>query len=125
MGNELTIDMTNAQKTKTHVKYANFHIASAATKYTLHVSGFTGTLLDALKEDNRRPFSTFDADNNSNIHGHNCPLLNCGGWWFLKSHCFKAQLNGLYYSGSRMGIDILNQNVPNSYSGIHWLSDGF
>ena len=36
-------------KDKNYVKYANFHIGSAATKYTLHVDGFTGNLGDALK----------------------------------------------------------------------------
>ena len=65
--NELRIDMANAQKTKTYIKYSNFHIAGAATKYTLHVNGFTGILLDALKEQNKRPFSTLDAVNSGNI----------------------------------------------------------
>ena len=41
--------MTNAKKIKTYVKYANFPIGSAATKYTLHVDRFTGNLGDALK----------------------------------------------------------------------------
>ena len=35
---------------KYHVKYANFYVASAVTKCSLRVDGFTGNLDDAVKE---------------------------------------------------------------------------
>ena len=45
--------MINDKKTRKHVKYAKIYIASASTKYTLHVSGFTGDLSDRLKGHNK------------------------------------------------------------------------
>ena len=123
-GNELRIDMMNAKKTRKHVKYANFHIASASTKYTLHVSGFTGDSFDTLKEHNKQSFSTVDADNDSNSLT-NCAFVFCAGWWFHGTSCYHANLNGFYYSGGKMGIDVDNRNIPAEFSGIHWLSDGF
>ena len=44
-GNELRIDMMNAKMKKKSVRYANFHITNAATKYILHVNGYTGTYM--------------------------------------------------------------------------------
>ena len=64
-GNELKIDMMNAKKIRKSVRYANFHINNAATKYTLHVNGYNGTLADAMKPLNRQKFSTFDSDNDN------------------------------------------------------------
>ena len=101
-GNELRIDMMNAKKIQKSVRYANFHIANAATKYTLHVNGFNGTIDDALKYNNRQKFSTFDSDNDiwSIV---NCASRYFGGWWFKA--CFRAHLNGKYYTGGKMAID--------------------
>ena len=101
-----------------------FISGSAATKYTLNVDGFTGNLRDALKEHNKRSFSTFDVDNDGNP-GKNCGFLFRGGWWFRNYFCYKSHLNGLYYSGGKMGIDVHNKNIPATFSGIHWLSHGF
>ena len=117
-GNELRIDMMNAKKIQKSVRYANFHIANAATKYTLHVNGFSGTIDDALKYNNRQKFSTFDSDNDlwSIV---NCASRYFGGWWFKA--CFRAHLNGKYYSGGKMAIDRDSNNILN-FTGIHWLS---
>ena len=57
--------MMNAKKMKKSVRYANFHITNASTKYTLHVNGYTGTLADVLKYNDRQKFSLFDSDNES------------------------------------------------------------
>ena len=119
-GNELRIDMKNAKKIKKSASYANFHITNAATKYTLLVNGYTGTLNDALKEHNRQKFSTFDSDNDR--VSENCASLNFGGWWF--SNCFYTHLNGKYYSGGKMAIDYNSKNIL-TYTGIHWVSNGF
>ena len=54
----------NAKKIQKSVRYSNFHITNAATKYTLHVNGYTYALNDALKQHNRQKISTFDSDNN-------------------------------------------------------------
>ena len=86
----------NAKMIKKSIKYRNFHIDNAATKYTLHVNGYTGTLKDALKRHNRQKFSTFDSDNDGSSTA-NCASKLFGGWWFF--HCHDSNLNRKYYSG--------------------------
>ena len=41
---------------KYHAKDANFYVASAITRYNLHVDGFTGNLDDPVKEHKMRPY---------------------------------------------------------------------
>ena len=120
-GNELRIEMMNAKKVKKSVKYRNFHIANAATKYTLHVNGFTGTLTDALKLNDWQKFSTFDSDNDSSSSRH-CASKYFGGWWF--NGCYLTHLNGKYYPGGKMAIDSYKNDILKD-SGIHWQSYGF
>ena len=120
-GNELRIDMMNAKKIKKSARYANFHITNVATKYTLHVNGYTGTLDDALKRQNRQKFSTFDSDNDSSSTRH-CASQYFGGWWF--NDCYNTHLNGKYYSGGKMSIDSYKNDILTD-SGIHWSSSGF
>ena len=120
-GNELRIDMINAKKIRKSVRYANFCITNAATKYTLHVNGYNGTLYDALKLHNRHKFSTFDSDNDSDSVA-NCASLLFGGWWFID--CYRSNLNGKYYSGGKMAIDYDSKNIL-IYTGVQWLSNGF
>ena len=120
-GNELRIDMMNAKKIKKFVKYADFHITNAIAKYTLHVSGYTGTLNDALKRHNRKKFSTFDSDNDG-YSPANCASFLFGGWWF--DDCHECNLNGKYYSGGKMAIDYKSKNIL-IYTGIQWNSNGF
>ena len=120
-GNELRIDMMNAKKIKKSVRYANFHITNAATKYTLFVNGYIGTLADALKRHNRKKFTTFDSDNDPH------PTLNCashlfGAWWF--DNCHASHLNGKYFSGGKMSID-RSDRIILIHTGIHWYSNGF
>ena len=119
-GNELKIDMMNAAKIKKSVKYADFFIANAATMYTLHVNGYNGTLVDALKPQNRHNFSTFDSDND--IYSKNCASVFSGGWWF--TNCHQSNLNGKYYSAGKMSFDAHGKNILTS-TGIHWISNGF
>ena len=123
-GNELRTDMINDKKSRKHVKYVIFHIASASTKHTLHVSDFTGDLSDRLKRLSKQSFSIFDADNDGNSV-RNCGFQFCAGWWFHGANRYDANLNGFYYSGGKMGIDGHNRNIPAAYSGIHWFSHGF
>ena len=111
--------MMNAKKIKKSIKYAAFHITNAA-KYTLHVNSFNGTLDNALKQNNRHKFPTFDSDNAS--HQNNCASIYWGGWWF--SDCFITHLNGKYYAAGKMKISLYN-NIVLIDSGIHWQSAGF
>ena len=120
-GNELIIDMMNNAKIKKSVRYEDFHIANAATKYILHVNGYNGTLINAFERHNLLKFSTFDSDNDS--YSENCALKYFGGWWF--HDCFDTHLNGKYYSAGKMSIDSYKNDIL-SNSGIHWLkSAGF
>ena len=114
--------MMNAKKVKKFVRYSNFHITNAASKYNLHVNGFTGTLADALKGNNMNKFSTFGSGND-NRSDFNCASLCFGSWWF-DNDCFGAPLNGKYYSGGKMAIVSHSKNIL-SYTGIHWPSTGF
>ena len=117
--NELRIYMMNAKKIRKSVRYGNFHINNAATKYTLHVNGFTGSLNNAMKLNNRQKFSTFDSDNDNYI-GH-FASAHFGGWWF--DDCYHTDLNGKYYSGGKMAIDAHSKNILYA-TGIHWKSIG-
>ena len=115
------------KRPKTYVKYANFHIASAATKYTLHVNGFTGTLLDALKEHNRRPFSTFDADNNKifTVTIAHCCTAEAGG--FLR--VIAIRLNLMDYTTLEVGWESIHliktsQTVIQEFTGYQMGSMG-
>ena len=67
--------MMNAKNSRKSVRYASIHINNAATKYTLHVNGFTGTLFDALEYYNRQKFSTIDSVNDS-ASTDNCASLS-------------------------------------------------
>ena len=120
-GNQLRIDMMNAKKIKKSVRYSDFHITNAATKYTLHVNGYSGTLDDALKRNNRNKFSTFDFDNDSHSIV-NCASMYFGAWWF--ADCYTTHLNGKYYSSGKMAIDAYSRNILDN-RGIHWRSNGF
>ena len=107
--------MMNARKIKKSAKYANLHITNNATKYTLLVNGYSGTLNDALKYHNCQKYPTFDSTLNS-------ASLLIGSWWF--HGCHASRLNGKYYSGGKMAFDIYSKNIL-VHSGIHWYSNGF
>ena len=64
-GNELRIEIMSATKIKKSIKYADFHITNAASKYSLHANGFNSILADTMKRHNRQKISTFDSDNDS------------------------------------------------------------
>ena len=76
-GNELRIDMMNAKKIKKSVKHANFHITNAALKYTLNVNDDNGTLDNALKQNSRNKFSTFESETDS--YQNNCASIYSEG----------------------------------------------
>ena len=116
--------MVNSKKVKKYVRYANFHTANAATKYTLLVDGYTSTLNNGLKHHNRQKFSTFDS--NDDVHfTTNCASLIFRAWWFNGFNpCQYSHLNGKYNSGGKMSFDTYSKNIV-AHSGIHWYSNGF
>ena len=115
-GNELRIEMTNNKNIKKYAKYDNFNIGNAATKYMLHISGFTGTVsFDGLTYHNARMFSTYD-NNNSKL-GTNPAITFFGAWWFFDG--YHSHLNGLYYPAGKMSPNIQGTEIS-VWTGIHW-----
>ncbi|XP_028282196.1 tenascin isoform X2 [Parambassis ranga] len=96
----LRVDMRSGNDTA-YAHYANFSVDSEERRYTLTVSGYTGTAGDSMRYHNGRPFSTRDKD--PDPLGIHCAKAYMGGWWY--KNCYKANLNGLY------GINSNNQGV--------------
>ena len=101
--NELRIDLKDYSGNSAYAKYSSYNVGDSNSKYTLNVSGYSGTAGDAIAASgdshhdvNGMKFSTKDQDND-NWSGH-CAALVGGGWWF--NSCLRTFLNGLYGSGS-------------------------
>ena len=107
--NELRIDLKDYSGNSAYAKYSSFHVGNSNSKYTLSVSGYSGTAGDDIAASgnsnanvNGMKFSTEDQDNEKN-DGH-CAAKWKGGWWF--NNCHFAFLNGLYQSGNGWGYII-------------------
>ena len=101
--NELRIDMKDYSGNSAYAKYSSFNVGDSNSKYTLNVSGYSGTAGDAMTASgysyynvNGMKFSTKDQDNDKQSIGH-CAGQHKGGWWF--NNCHQAFLNGLYQKG--------------------------
>ena len=102
--NELRIDLKDYSGNSAYAKYSSFNVGDSRSKYTLNVSGYSGTAGDAIaasgdpyENANGMKFSTKDKDNDK-WRSDTCAGILKGGWWFNGcNHCF---LNGLYLSGS-------------------------
>ena len=115
-GNELRIEMTNNKNVKIYAKYGTFNVGSAATKYILHVGGFSGTAIkDRMAIHNAKMFSTYD--NNNDLKCANCAMEFFGAWWYATG--FDTHLNGLYYPAGKMSRNRYGTNIP-VLTGIHW-----
>uniref|UniRef100_H2YI03 Fibrinogen C-terminal domain-containing protein n=1 Tax=Ciona savignyi TaxID=51511 RepID=H2YI03_CIOSA len=91
---ELRMELEDCENLKKYAKYSSFSIGSAQEKYSLNVSGYSGTAGDSLSNHNGLPFSTKDVDNDS-IGNFNCAVRNHGAWWY--DGCFDSNLNGKYF----------------------------
>ena len=60
----LRVDMTSYAKGSKYAKYSNFKVGNSASKYTLHVSGYSGNAGDSLKYHSGMKFATKDNKNN-------------------------------------------------------------
>ena len=101
--NELRIDLKDYSGNSAYAKYSSFNVGNSNSKYTLSVSGYSGTAGDAiaasghsLRNANGMKFSTEDQDNDQ--WSSHCAGQLKGGWWF--NSCNRTFLNGLYLSGS-------------------------
>ncbi|XP_071139119.1 ficolin-1-like [Mytilus edulis] len=97
-----------------YAEYTEFSIGDATTKYTLNLSGYSGTAGDSLMyfynsntwNQNGMMFSTYDKDNDRSPS--NCALAYKGAWWY--NSCHYSNLNGKYLGG---------QHSSNA-DGINW-----
>ncbi len=105
-GNQLRVDMEDFEGNTAYAKYGSFAIGDSTAKYTLSVSGYSGTAGDSLTYHNGQPFTTKDQDNDS--ASGNCAQAYKGAWWYKA--CHHSNLNGQYLKG-----------VHTSYAdGVNW-----
>ena len=103
---ELRVDLADFEDSMRFAKYSAFSVGDSDSKFTLTVSGYSGTAGDGLAHNNNRQFSTKDQDNEDySIH---CAQARLGAWWY--GECTNANLNGHYYMGP---------NSPNR-KGVYW-----
>ena len=103
--NELRIELKDYSGNSAYAKYSSFNVGDSSSKYSLSVSGYSGTAGDALGASgssdgnviNGMKFSTNDQDNDKS-DSSNCASYYGGGWWF--NACHRGFLNGLYASGT-------------------------
>ena len=101
---QLRIDMQDFNGNSSYVQYSSFSVGDSVSKYTLSVSGYSGTAGDSLATGafvpnghNGQQFSTRDQDSDVLPNEH-CAQRYKGGWWYAA--CHSSNLNGLYHGGS-------------------------
>ena len=101
---QLRIDMQDFDGNSSYAQYSSFSVGDSVSKYTLSVSGYSGTAGDSLATGAFVPnghhgqqFSTRDRDNDVLPNEH-CAQRYKGGWWYAA--CHSSNLNGLYHRGS-------------------------
>lgn len=104
---ELRVDMEDFGGYKVFAQYSSFSVASEASGYKLHVSGFrNGGAGDSLKYHNGMKFSTFDKDQDR--WGKNCASTYFSPFW--ANACLHTNPNGLYLWGP----------TQHSTAGVFW-----
>ena len=95
---QLRVDMQDFEGNSRFAQYSSFSVGDSVSKYTLSVSGYSGTAGDSLTaQQNGNKFSTRDQDNDLAI-GSSCAFHFQGGWWY--GACHHSNLNGLYHGGT-------------------------
>ena len=74
-------------------KYSRFKVSDETKKYKLHISGYSGNVIDMMASHDGKSFSTFDQDNDVDSQRH-CSRTFKGGWWYF--HCHTVNLNGAF-----------------------------
>jgi len=92
---QLRVDLQDFEGNSAYAQYSSFSVGDSASKYTLSVSGYTGTAGDSLSSHNGDKFSTRDQDNDD--YDRSCAQLYKSGWWY--NGCHDSNLNGLYHGG--------------------------
>uniref|UniRef100_A0A0B7AH94 Fibrinogen C-terminal domain-containing protein n=1 Tax=Arion vulgaris TaxID=1028688 RepID=A0A0B7AH94_9EUPU len=89
------------QGVKYYAEYASFNIGDETTKYQLSIDGYSGTAMDAMKNQNGMQFSTSDSDNDINTE-YSCAVRLHSAWWF--NNCTDANLNGVWGAHDKTGL---------------------
>ena len=96
---QLRVDLQDFEGNSAYAQYSSFSVGDSASKYTLSVSGYSGTAGDSLTTGNHvhngQQFSTRDQDND--IWSENCAQQFKGGCWY--ADCHVSNLNALYLDG--------------------------
>ncbi|KAL7868698.1 hypothetical protein SRHO_G00100820 [Serrasalmus rhombeus] len=98
----LRVDLRSGDES-VYALYSTFSVDSMKRRYTIRVSGYSGTAGDSMTYHDRRPFSTRDRDPQPFIT--RCAMSYKGGWWYR--NCHEANLNGLY-------------NTHTNHQGVIW-----
>ncbi|KAK3100676.1 hypothetical protein FSP39_023646 [Pinctada imbricata] len=99
---KLKVILTDFQNNTKTVDYKSFSVGDSQSKYTLHVSGYSGDAGDSLAFDHDgHAFSAPDADNDG-AKSVNCAQKHHGGYWY--SNCFKSNINGAWGKAGETGI---------------------
>ncbi len=101
--NVLRFDLQAFDGTTAYAKYDSFQIGGAVTDYILSIGSYTGNAPDSLTQNNNRPFTTYDRDNEQWAHG-NCAVHSYGAWWYTAQCSPTSNLNGRYLSSGHQGI---------------------
>ena len=91
---ELRIEIGNGTQPSIVWTYQLFRVGGADTNYLLTIGQGqgVGNSFNAMAEQNGRPFSTRDRDNDA--YPRNCAAVFGGAWWYYR--CFHSNLNGGY-----------------------------
>lgn len=80
---ELLVELKDEYEKYGYARYSKFYVAGEDDKYRLTVGGYSGTASDALSQQNKAQFSTYDSDNDNSRW--NCAKDTwSGGWWYNK-----------------------------------------
>ncbi|KAK3702570.1 hypothetical protein RRG08_042562 [Elysia crispata] len=89
---ELRIDTRHKGK-ELFAEYSSFRITGEADNYRALIGSYTGTFeYDSMAAHNKKPFSTFDRDNDENAAS--CAIIYHGAWWYAS--CHHSHLNGVW-----------------------------
>ncbi|XP_062570701.1 uncharacterized protein LOC134232727 [Saccostrea cucullata] len=96
---QLRVDLKSHGGEQAYAVYTTFYIGDEANKYTLTVSGYSGTAGDSFARLNGMGFSTKDQDND--LSTKNCAVKHYGAWWYRA--CHNSNLNGEYAQSAVIG----------------------
>ncbi|XP_038072104.1 ryncolin-1-like [Patiria miniata] len=104
----LRIELEDWESNTVWAEYGEFGVQGNLYRVRITDYDINSTLPDSLTWHNKKPFSTYDMDNDG-VDPH-CAETYGAGWWF--GYCTIACLNGRYY----------HQPKAPYRSGIHWES---